>query len=165
MGSQAGPSGSDVASSGRRAGWGLVVVQGLLFLAVALGALLPGPSVTPLLLVGLGFVLVGAVGVVQSARDLGQALTPNPVPNGAGLAARGLYRWVRHPMYSSLVLIGLGVAISTGAVFCYVAVAALAVFFDVKTRAEERRLVVVYDGYAEYAARTGKFVPGVARLR
>ena len=44
-------------------------------------------------------------------------------------------------------------------------VVTLAVFFEAKTRLEERFLIDAYDGYASYAARTGKFVPGVGRRR
>ena len=110
-------------------------------------------------------VVLGGAGVIWTGRDLGRALTPNPVPNGEGLVARGLYRVARHPMYSCLVLICLGVAVGSGALWCYFAVVALAVFFGVKARFEERYLLGAYPGYAEYAARTGKFVPGVGRRR
>ena len=142
-----------------------VAVQGLLFLAVAVLALVPGPTLFSSLVLGLALVVLGGVGVIWTGRDLGRALTPNPVPNGEGLVARGLYRVARHPMYSCLVLICLGVAVGSGALWCFVAVLALAVFFGVKARFEERYLLGAYPGYAEYAARTGRFVPIVGRLR
>ena len=147
--------------------WGLVAVQALLFLAVAVTALLPawGPMLWQSLWAGLALVLVGSAGVLVSGRELGGSLTPSPVPNRHGLAAVGLYRWVRHPMYSALVVICLGVAVGSGKWLTYAAVVALAAFFEVKTRVEESYLMEAYDGYAEYAARTGKFVPGVARRR
>ena len=146
-------------------GRAFVVVQGLLFLAVAVLALLPGPTLFTSLYLGLALVVLGGAGVIWSGRDLGRALTPNPVPNGEGLVARGLYRVARHPMYSCLVLICLGVAVGSGALWCYVAVVALAVFFGVKARFEERYLLGAYPGYAAYAAATGRFVPVVGRLR
>ena len=68
-------------------------------------------------------------------------------------------------MYSALVVVCLGVAVAVGTLAIYAVVAGLAVLFEVKTRMEEQYLVSAYDGYAEYAARTGKFVPGVARRR
>ncbi len=68
-------------------------------------------------------------------------------------------------MYTSLVLICLGLAIGSGALWSYVSVLVLAVFFEFKGRVEERFLIAAYPGYAEYAARTGKFVPGVGRRR
>lgn len=156
---------TDADDRARARGRALVVVQGLLFLSVAVLALLPGPTLWENLVVGLALVVVGGVGVIWTGRDLGRALTPMPVPNGEGLVARGLYRVARHPMYSCLVLICLGVAVGSGALWCYVAVAVLAVFFAGKARFEERHLLRVYEGYAEYAARTGRFVPRVGRLR
>lgn len=147
--------------------WGMVAIQGLLFAAVAVTAIWPawGPSLWTSLWAALALVLAGSVGVIWSARDLGSALTPSPVPNEAGLVARGLYRWARHPMYTALVVICLGVALGSGKVLSLVVVVALAAFFEVKTRVEEQYLVEIYDGYEEYAARTGKFVPGVGRRR
>jgi protein-S-isoprenylcysteine O-methyltransferase Ste14 len=152
-------------NGGRRQGWVLVGVQGLLFLAVAVGAVIPGPTLFVSLAVGLGLVVLGAAGVLWAARDLGGALTPNPVPNGAGLVARGVYARVRHPMYVSLGVVCLGVAVGSGSLLSYCAVAALAVFFAVKARVEERGLVATYPGYAEYGERVGRFFPGVGRLR
>lgn len=147
--------------------WGMVAAQGLLFAAVGGFALLPawGPELASSLSAALALVLIGSVGVLWSAANLGSALTPSPVPNQAGLVARGLYRWARHPMYTALVVICLGVAVGSGKSFSYASVIALAVFFEYKTRVEEQHLVVAYEGYAEYAARTGKFVPGIGRRR
>ena len=147
--------------------WGMVAVQGLLFLAVAVTAVLPVPGGRwgASLWLSIALVILGAVGVLWTGRSLGGALTPSPVPNGEGMTASGLYRLVRHPMYSALVVICLGVAVGSGAWTCDAAVAALVVFFHVKTRVEERYLREVYDGYADYAARTGRFVPGIGRSR
>ena len=147
--------------------WLLVGVQGVLFALVAVAALLPamGPTLWAPLALALALIVAGAIGVISSARDLGSALTPLPIPNGKGLAVAGLYRWARHPMYSSLLLICLGVAVGAGKAQTYVAVVLLAVFFAFKARAEEGYLLTAYPGYVEYAAVTGRFVPGVGRLR
>lgn len=146
--------------------WVMVGVQALLFLLVAVSALLPalGPALPTPLPVALALVLLGAAGVVASGRDLGEALTPLPIPNGKGMAAKGLYRWARHPMYSSLVMICLGVAVGAGTLQTYAAVVLLAVFFAIKARTEEKYLLSVYDGYLAYAAATGRFVPMLGRL-
>ena len=142
-----------------------MAVQGVLFLCVAVTALLPGPTLFASLWLGLALVVVGAIGVIWTGRQLGQSLTPLPEPNGFGLVASGPYRWVRHPMYTALVVICLGVAVGSGALWCFVTVVVLALFFEAKTRYEERYLVGMYPGYSEYASVTGKFVPGVGRRR
>ncbi|WP_297083353.1 isoprenylcysteine carboxylmethyltransferase family protein [uncultured Demequina sp.] len=147
-------------------GWALVGVQGLCFLAVAVTAFLGdiGPALWSNLVVSLALVVIGSAGVVWAGRDLGRALTPSPVPNEAGLVARGIYRHARHPMYSSLVVICLGVAVGSGAFLCYLSIAVLAVFFMAKARVEENYLLRAYEGYAEYGARTGRFLPGLGHL-
>lgn len=148
----------------RNGRWGTVAVQGLLFAAVAVTALLPGPEVWQSLWTGLALVVIGSVGVIWSAKDLGQALTPSPVPNQKGLVATGLYKYARHPMYTALIVICLGVAVGSGPAWCYLTVVLLAGFFEYKTRVEERYLRAAYEGYEEYAARTGKFLPGLGDL-
>lgn len=146
-------------------GWFLVAVQAVLFVAVAFWPSSWGPAAPPAREVGSVLFLVGGVGIALSAFFLGRALTPVPQPNGTGLKARGLYRWVRHPMYTSVVVVCVGIAAYRGSAVVWVVAMVLAAFFEVKTRLEERFLVEEYDGYASYAARTGKFVPGVGRRR
>ncbi len=143
----------------------MVAVQGLMFLAVAATALLPspGPEFPQSLWGSLVLVLLGSAGVLWTGRSLGGSLTPSPVPNGVGLVGSGLYRLVRHPMYTALVVICLGVAVGAGKWTCYLSVVALVVFFEIKTRAEERYLRVAYPGYGAYASRTGKFIPWLGR--
>lgn len=146
-------------------GWILVGIQGLLFAAIAFWPAAWSPAIAAYTWPALGLLAVGAAGGVASALHLGRALTPHPQPNGAGLVARGIYRWARHPMYTALIIICAGVALGRGVIVSWALVAALMVFFDIKARFEERYLLGVYDGYAEYAARTGKFLPGVAPRR
>jgi protein-S-isoprenylcysteine O-methyltransferase Ste14 len=146
-------------------GWVLVAIQVVLFLAVALWPSSWGPATTSIRELGGVLFLLGGIGIVLSALYLGRALTPIPLPNGAGLTARGVYRWVRHPMYTSVLVLCVGVATSRGALAVWVGVVLLAVFFELKTRLEEKYLIDAYDGYAAYASRTGKFVPLVGRLR
>lgn len=147
--------------------WAMVGIQGLLFLAVAVTAFAQhvGPALASSLWLGLALILVGSAGVIASGRDLGRALTPSPVPNRAGLVARGLYRYARHPMYTALLVICLGVAVGSGALLCYLSVVVLAVFFGFKARMEERYLRRVYNGYDAYSAHTGRFVPGIGRRK
>ncbi|WP_084127291.1 1-acyl-sn-glycerol-3-phosphate acyltransferase [Demequina sp. NBRC 110054] len=148
-----------------RIDWALVGVQALLFLGVGFWPGSWSPDVPGAPLAGLAVVVVGSVGLAVSGYHLGRALTPLPTPNGTGLIAKGLYRWMRHPLYTAVVVICAGVAIARGEVVVWALVGALAVFFEFKTRLEESYLLREYDGYADYASRTGKFVPGLGRIR
>jgi len=158
---------SQVMGAGRAslASWGLVATQGVLFVAIAVAPSSWGPSVPSLRLVGGVWCVAGSAGVVAAAWYLGRALTPVPEPNGAGMSARGIYAWVRHPMYTSVVIAALGVAAARGSFAAWLLVVALGAFFELKTRREERFLLIEYPGYGAYAERTGKFVPSLGKRR
>lgn len=57
-----------------------------------------------------GFVILGV-----SALALGKSLTPHPIPGkNAVLVTDGLYRYVKHPIYSGLLLAAFGLTIAGG---------------------------------------------------
>lgn len=104
-------------------------------------------------LVGAGILVVGLV-------NLGRSLTPLPVPVPHGeLRTGGLYRWVRHPIYSGVMALGLGSALPSGNPWALAAAVALVAWFMAKARWEERQLVARYPGYREWAAGRPRFVP------
>lgn len=152
---------SQVRGDGRASlsSWGLVAIQGVLFVAIAVAPSSWGPSVPSLRLFGVLLFAAGGAGIVAAAWYLGRALTPVPEPNGTGMTARGVYAWVRHPMYTSVVIAALGVAAVRGAAAAWFLALTLGVFFELKTRREERFLMIEYSGYGAYSSRTGKFIP------
>ncbi len=149
------------------AGWMWVVGQGVL-----LGALILWPSgddwSRPATLLGIaGALFFFGLGLIAiSALGLGSALTPTPVPTRSGqLTTSGLYRLVRHPIYTGVLLTVTGITLRSGN-WVHVAIAvATYIYFDRKAAWEEHRLQERYPGYRSYAARTGKFIPGVAQWR
>lgn len=65
--------------------------------------------------------LTGLVGISIAMRQLGKALTPLPESKeGASLVTHGLYKVVRHPIYSFLLLIALGVILYKGSSVSFV---------------------------------------------
>lgn len=68
-------------------------------------------------------------------------------------------------MYTAVMMAFVGVAALRGALVSWICVTVLVVFFELKTRREERFLAATYPGYAAYAQRTGKFIPGLHRKR
>lgn len=145
--------------------WVLVAIQGVLLLAIVVVPSSWGPSAPMLRLVGGALFVTGGAGSLAAAWFLGRALTPVPEPNGAGMSARGIYALMRHPMYTSVVIGALGVAFFRGASVSWFLVVVLAIFFEFKTRREERFLMVAYSGYGAYATRTGKFIPWLGKRR
>ena len=152
-------------SAGRRddALVGALFVAGQ-FLLLALIVFLPGGTawalptwavrtLDVLALAGLVLVVVGALG-------LGRGLTAMPLPNEhARLRTGGLYRWVRHPIYSGLLLFALCRTVVSGSLHTAAAFALLAILLTAKARWEESRLVERFPDYPDYASRTGRFVP------
>jgi len=72
----------------------------------------------------------------------------------------GPYRWVRHPIYSGLILAMLGTAINRGQLRGLVAVVLLWIGFVMKARIEERFMTATFGPeYEEYSRTTGAIVP------
>ncbi len=77
------------------------------------------------------------------------------------LIERGPYRFVRHPMYAALLLAGAGLVLRDPSAWRMLLLAALAVVLHVKTIFEEASLLRRHPGYAEYRARTARWIPHV----
>lgn len=145
----------------QRTAWLLVAAQVLL---LTLLAVLPRRAhwPVPALLRRAGN-LAAALGLgfaALSAGSLGRGLTPMPVPTEhTELRTTGPYRYVRHPIYSGLLLAAAGRAASSGNRAAVVAFAALSALLTVKARFEEEQMMARFPSYCDYAARTPRFVP------
>jgi protein-S-isoprenylcysteine O-methyltransferase Ste14 len=146
-----------------RRGVAFVVAQLVLFGLIAV-APVAARSAWPLAVRGFGAVigLAGLVLCVLAIRSLGAAMTPRPEPRpGAAVATSGPYRFVRHPIYTGVVALGIGYSVTRSSWLALVFAAALALLFDGKARYEER-LLVSRPGYTTYATTTRRrFVPGL----
>jgi protein-S-isoprenylcysteine O-methyltransferase Ste14 len=141
--------------------WTFVGVQALLLAGIVVAPRDDSWQLSQFVRVGgTGLVAVGVgVGLWAAAR-LGRGLTPSPLPNGAtSLVSRGPYRWVRHPMYTAVMLLAVGVATRSGSWLVVAQTVALIVLFNVKARWEERRLVETFPEYTSYQATTPRFLP------
>lgn len=76
------------------------------------------------------------------------------------LIRTGPYRWVRHPIYSGLILAMIGTALNRRTVRGMVGVVLLWVGFTIKSRIEERFMQATFGPqYDEYRQTTGALVP------
>lgn len=131
-----------------------VIAQFGLLLLIALGGVVP--FVQPLLtsFVGPSLMVTGFLLVYKSAADLGNNLSPWPVPTdptcGRGsLISSGIYGYVRHPMYSSLIVGMLGFSLVTESVVRLVLSLALYLVLDAKSNYEEMKLHEAYGSQYE----------------
>jgi protein-S-isoprenylcysteine O-methyltransferase Ste14 len=152
-------------SFSERGGWWVVAQVPLLALAVVLPPWTAGSGgefARPLQWLGLALVVGGILLFLAGLVALGRALTPFPHPReGAQLVTRGVFRIVRHPIYTGVFIGALGWALahlSIPGVACSVL---LAVFFDRKARREERLLRSRFPEYAAYERRVRRFIPGI----
>jgi len=82
---------------------------------------------------------------------------------GHELVRTGPYRWVRHPIYSGMILAMAGTALERHQVRGIVAVVLLYFGFKIKSKIEEQTMAATFGSqYAEYTSTTGAIVP---RLR
>ena len=149
----------------RRTAWLLVLGQ---FGLLALLVFLPHSDAWTLpLAITRTAEVAGAVGIVLmvvAGTALGRGLTAAPLPNShAELRTGGLYRFVRHPIYTGLLLLALALMLTSGSLWTTAACAALVVLINAKARWEERHLARRFPGYAAYAAGTPRFIPGPTR--
>lgn len=76
----------------------------------------------------------------------------------------GLYRWVRHPQYVALAVMGVGVMLRWPRMAVLVALVTMLFLYYFLARSEERRCLARYgESYREYVGRTWMFLPGVGR--
>ena len=139
---------------------------------VLLGALLfvPRGALWPLgagaIVASAVLILVGGVLAVLGVVGLGSALTASPVPkSGSSLVTTGIYSKIRHPIYTGLLVGGVGIVVLGASPWHVGLWLALLVLLAFKSRWEERMLLAAHPDYRGYGARTGRFLPGVGRMR
>ncbi len=102
--------------------------------------------------------------MVVAATALRRGLTAAPLPNShAELRTAGMYKFVRHPIYSGLLLLAVALTVNSGSLWTTAACVALVMLINVKARWEERHLAERFPDYTAYAARTPRFIPGLGK--
>lgn len=147
-------------SRGRRAVFpGLVLAGAVLLLRVFRT---DGLAVHSQALRVLGVVLLGAglaIAVwarVFLGRNWGMPMTQKQEPE---LVTRGPYRFVRHPIYSGLLLAGLGTVLANN-LYWLTVWGVMAIYFIYAARTEERLLMATFpSAYPSYQARTKMLIP------
>jgi len=115
-------------------------------------------SYSGLILSGLG-VIIGVLALLQ----LNKNLSPFPSPKtNSELIQTGLYKFIRHPIYTGILLMFFGYGIYQGSSYKIGITVVLNLLFYFKSSYEESKLQAKYQGYSGYKKTTGRFLP---RLR
>ncbi len=148
-------------------GEGWVVVQLVLLAGIGLAGLTAFPDAgwsgpSRVAAAGLGGLAIasGLLVAIRGVLDLGASMSPFPRPGEANqLVERGVYRYVRHPVYAGLVVAGIGWGLVAASLPAIGLSLILLLWLDLKARREETWLAMRHPGYAAYRTRTRKFVP------
>jgi protein-S-isoprenylcysteine O-methyltransferase Ste14 len=122
------------------------------------------PSSERVEIVGLALCATGLLLMVAAFRALGGAIQIAPEPRAdARLVTHGVYRSLRHPIYTAIVAVTLGLFLRKPTVLIGCTTAVVVVFLLIKSKYEEQRLLARYPEYAAYRARTSGVLPWFRR--
>lgn len=138
----------------------LVALHHFLFYALLASALIEGVVAGAYLgstahALGALIMALGVAGYRSAGDALGSALSPFIEPRpGAPLVTRGLYRYLRHPMYLSQALIAVGAVVTMGAKISAWLLAPIGLVLVVRAALEEAALARVFPDYRRH----GRFI-------
>lgn len=75
------------------------------------------------------------------------------------LRTNGIYQFIRHPMYTSVLLLCLALMFSNVHHISQVVMLILFIDLILKSRFEEKLLIKRFENYSEYQQKTGRFIP------
>ena len=140
----------------RLASYSLVAIQFACLIAIVLtGPLLARHSVllvleTAAVLIGVWAILTVRIGNVNVLPDSRQ---------DAVLVQSGPYRWIRHPMYTALLLGTLALVLDSPSVLRWSLWIVLLIDLVIKLHYEERMLCEHFGGYDTYMAGSKRLIP------
>ena len=107
--------------------------------------------ITFLIIVGLTISIQGLIISIQAFIDLGDNLTPLPYPmNVSNFIQNNSYKNNRHPLYKGLLLISLGIFISSLSLIHLFLLLLLAYILKTKALKEEEQLKIKFPEYEKY---------------
>ncbi len=111
-------------------------------------------------MVSLMIATIGLLIVIIAILQLNKNLSPFPTPKTHSvLLQNGLYKVIRHPIYSGLILIFFGYGVSKDSGYKIIIATLLFILFHFKTQYEEKQLQNKFPEYQSYKSKTNKFFP------
>ncbi len=140
-------------------------------LALVYGAWGPqalGAWTAPSWMTALGWALLAAGSLVDvvAQKQMGASFRIGVDDRPTALVTGGLYRLVRNPIFSGLLMAMLGVVLIVPCAWTVMGYVSVVLMVAIQVRLEEQHLLRLHsEAYAQYAAGVGRFVPGLGRLR
>src|SRR5437879_11726602 len=119
------------------------------------------PQNDAITIIGLMLTLGGLIFAVWARIALGANWSGTvTIKSGHNLIRRGPYRWIRHPIYTGILLSFLGTILLQGEVRAFLGFVFVLLALYRKAKREERFLSEEFgEGFAEHAKHTGMFLP------
>jgi protein-S-isoprenylcysteine O-methyltransferase Ste14 len=109
---------------------------------------------------GFWFGLTGCIPIVMAMIALNVNLSPFPTPKkSARLIQQGIFKYVRHPIYSGILLFCFGFSLYRANLFPLLVSFLLLALFIYKAKYEEGLLQKKFSEYDNYKKKTGMFLP------
>ena len=114
---------------------------------------------------GLLVSILGGIIIILALLQLNKNLSPFPTPkNNTTLLQNGLYKYMRHPIYTGIILFFTGYSVYQNSFYKLGISLLLVVLFYFKSNYEELRLEEKFPDYKLYKRKTGKFFPWSYKL-
>ena len=102
-------------------------------------------------LLGCLIIIIAFIILLVAIKDLGRNLSPFPRPmKNSNLVTSGIYRFIRHPMYYSLIFISFGVFITKLSIYYLFLSISLSLIIKFKIDLEEQYLKNKFKNYLLY---------------
>jgi protein-S-isoprenylcysteine O-methyltransferase Ste14 len=132
--------------------------QVILFLLVLYWGSFKGILTNPFLII----VFLAGVGIIASALlKLGHKnYSPHPKPRETNeLTTTGIYKYIKHPFYTGMALIGLCMVLSVQRLEILIVYIVFLIVQNIKADIEEEYLLERHKEYRDYQSKTKKFIP------
>lgn len=112
--------------------------------------------------VGLIATIIGFIVLAIAILQLNKNLSPFPTPkDDAVLIQNGLYTWVRHPIYSGILIMFFGYGIYQASLYKLFITLIIWILFYFKTQYEELQLKQKFPDYSNFKQSRGRFFPNL----
>lgn len=110
--------------------------------------------------IGIVIVFIGSLTAIIAMLQLNDKLSPFPsTKSNATLITNGIYRFIRHLIYTGIILITLGYSFYSSSLYSIIISTLLYTLFYYKSSYEEQCLKISFPDYKSYQKKSDLFFP------